>query len=155
MMKFRIQMMTKKDYCNFLGGSNNYYIETVWIDAETAEEAYEIATKNYPIMAIDKAVKSEKEIETEEKIIEEERQKEEEKEKAKKEKAKKQAEEKATEQGLTIEKYEELKKAKTNRRRYERQIETAKAEIEKLLKNIKYYEKKKEYYDEIIKALEK
>ena len=52
MTTYRIEMMTANHYHNFMIGGNNYWVDKVDIEANTAEEAIAIAKKNYPAMVI-------------------------------------------------------------------------------------------------------
>ena len=52
MTTYRIEMMTTNNYNKFMTGSNNYWVDKIDIEANTAEEAVEIAKKNNPEMII-------------------------------------------------------------------------------------------------------
>jgi thiamine pyrophosphate-dependent acetolactate synthase large subunit-like protein len=49
---YRVEMMTRGDYHEYMTGSYNYWIRKVDIEASTAEEAAEIAKNNHPEMVI-------------------------------------------------------------------------------------------------------
>lgn len=49
---YRVEMMTVKSYGAYMSGSNNYYVKTVEIEAETVAEAIEKAKKENADMVI-------------------------------------------------------------------------------------------------------
>lgn len=49
-MLYRIEMMSKSDYNDYMTGGYNYSVRKIDIEADTAEEALEIAKKNNPYM---------------------------------------------------------------------------------------------------------
>lgn len=155
MMKCRIEMMTRDDYVAYMIHGYGYQKETIWIEAETKEEAYQIAEKKYPTMVIiNDFIKTEEEIKDERKrrieIAEEINRKE----KEKADRKAKREEEKAQAMNITIEEYKEYKRAKTNRKRYETEIEKAKAKIKEIEKKIPYYEEKMKYYNDKVEKIE-
>lgn len=52
MTTYRVEMMTKSDYHEYMRGGYNYQICKVDIEANTAEEAVKIAKRNNPNMII-------------------------------------------------------------------------------------------------------
>ena len=52
MTTYRVEMMTDSDYCKYMKGGYNYKICKVDIEANTAEEAVEIAKNNNPKMIV-------------------------------------------------------------------------------------------------------
>lgn len=51
-MTYRIEMMSRSDYHNYMTGGYNYSVRKIDIEAGNAEEAIEIAKKNNPYMVI-------------------------------------------------------------------------------------------------------
>ena len=51
---YNFDMMNKANYNAYMMGSNDYKVETISIEAETKEQAYEIACAKYPEMVINK-----------------------------------------------------------------------------------------------------
>ena len=49
-MLYRIEMMSRSDYNDYMTGGYNYSVRKIDIEADTAEEALEIAKKNNPYM---------------------------------------------------------------------------------------------------------
>ena len=69
MKNYKVQMMTKNDYCTYLGGGFNYYVEEVVIEAEDKENALKIAKATYPNYVINEDyIKTVEEIEEEERF---------------------------------------------------------------------------------------
>jgi hypothetical protein len=147
MTTYRIEMMTTNHYHNFMMGGNNYWVDKVDIEANTAEEAIEIAKKNNPEMIINtnyvKTVAELEEMEAKRKAEWEAHLKaeEEKKEKAKARKIEREKA-KAEELGLTIEEYRVKVKHDKKVRDTEKRIATLKMELakeeeylKKLLKN--------------------
>lgn len=133
MKTFRIEMMSNKNYVEYLGGSNNYVGAEFLIEADNVQDAVNKAKNLHPEMV----VINENFIKT----IEEINQKEEERinrikeEEAKRleAKARKRAREieQANKEGLTIEEYEAKKKIEKKIRATERKIAELKNELEK------------------------
>ena len=140
MATYRVERMTNTDYNIYMGGGYNYEVETLLIEAETAEEAIQEATK--PGMVVNKGyVKTLEEIEAEK----EAKAKAEAERKAKEERAKAKRKEtelrKATEMGLTVEEYRKVKTRKATIAKVTREIE----ELERAL------EQKRRYLAELTK----
>lgn len=137
-------MMTKNDYCTYLGGGFNYYVKEVVIKAEDKETAVKIAKETYLDYVINEnCVKTVEEIEEEERLNREKWDKiyKEQEEKKALAKAKKEEREKAKakELGLTLEEYrikvKKDKKARELKReieRLERELAIAKAKLAKI-----------------------
>ena len=62
MMKYKVQGMTSKNYDSMMCGSHYYRVREFWIEANTKEEAYNIATKEHADLVINDYVESEEEI---------------------------------------------------------------------------------------------
>ena len=147
MTTYRIEMMTTNNYNKFMTGSNNYWVDRIDIEANTAEDAIETAKKNNPEMVINtdyvKTVAELEEMEAKRKAEFEARLKAEEEKKAKAKARKLEREKaKAEELGLTIEEYKAKVKHDKKVRDVEKQIATLKMELakeeeylKKLLKN--------------------
>ena len=147
MTTYRIEMMTTNNYNKFMTGSNNYWVDKIDIEANTAEEAVEIAKKNNPEMVINtnyvKTVAELEEIKAKEDAEFEARLKAEEEKKARAKVRKAEREkEKAESLGLTIEEYKakvkhDKKVRDTEKRIAALKVELAKEEkyLKKLLKN--------------------
>lgn len=140
MATYRVERMTNTDYNIYMGGGYNYEVETLLIEAETAEEAIQEATK--PGMVINKGyVKTLGEIKAEE----EAKAKANAERKAKEERAKAKRKEtelrKATEMGLTVEEYRKAKAHKATIAKVTKEIE----ELERAL------EQKRRYLAELTK----
>ena len=147
MTTYRIEMMSANNYNKFMTGSNNYWVDKIDIEANTAEEAVEIAKKNNPEMVINtdyvKTVAELEEMEAKRKAEFEARLKAEEEKKAKAKARKLEREkEKAEALGLTIEEYKakvkhDKKVRDTKKRIAALKVELAKEEeyLKKLLKN--------------------
>ena len=147
MTTYRIEMMTTNNYHKFMTGGNNYWVDKVDVEANTAEEAIEIAKKNNPEMVINtnyvKTVVELEEIKAKEDAEFEARLKAEEEKKAKAKARKVEREkEKAKALGLTIEEYKakvkhDKKVRDTEKRIAALKVELAKEEkyLKKLLKN--------------------
>ena len=144
MTTYRIEMMTAKHYHEFMMGGNNYWVDRIDIEANTAEEAIEIAKKNNPEMVINtdyvKTVAELEEMEAKRKAEFEARLKAEEEKKAKAKARKLEREKaKAEELGLTIEEYKAKVKHDKKVRDAEKRIAELKMELakeEKYLKNL-------------------
>ena len=54
-MLYRIEMMSKNDYNDYMTGGYNYSVRKIDIEADTAEEALEIAKKNNPYMVFNES----------------------------------------------------------------------------------------------------
>ena len=147
MTTYRIEMMTTNNYHKFMTGGNNYWVDKVDVEANTAEEAIEIAKKNNPEMVINNNyVKTVVELEEIKEKEEEEfeawlKDEEEKKARAKARKAEREKE-KAEALGLTIEEYKakvkhDKKVRDTEKRIAALKVELAKEEnyLKKLLKN--------------------
>ena len=52
MMKYKVQGMTSKNYDSMMCGSHYYRVREFWIEANTKEEAYNIATKEHADLVI-------------------------------------------------------------------------------------------------------
>ena len=145
MNTYRIEMMTNADYDNYMTGGFNYWVHKVDIEANTKEEAVEIAKNNYCDMVINENyVKTVEEIEAEAKAEEEKRTAREKAEAEKKAKAKARKEERertnAEAMGLTIEEYRIKVKNDKKIKAVEKRIAELKAEIakeERKLKNLR------------------
>jgi hypothetical protein len=147
MTTYRIEMMTAKHYHEFMMGGNNYWVDRIDIEANTPEEAIEIAKKNNPEMVINtdyvKTVAELEEMEAKREAEFKARLKAEEEKKAKAKARKLEREKaKAEELGLTIEEYKvkvmhDKKVRDTEKRFAELKMELAKEEkyLKKLLKN--------------------
>jgi hypothetical protein len=142
---YRIEMMTESDYHNYMMGGYNYWVHKVDIEANTAEEAVEIAKRNNPNMIINedyvKTVAELEEMEAKRLAKREAYQKAEEEKKAKA-KARKVEREKAKAEalGLTIEEYKAKVKHDKKVRDTEARIAALKAELtkeEKYLEELK------------------
>ena len=140
MTTYRVEMMTRGDYHEYMIGGHNYRIRKVDIEANTAEEAVEIAKKNNPEMIVNVYVRTVAELEELEakRMAEYEA----EEEKKAKEKARKAEREKAKAEalGLTVEEYKAKVKHDKKVRDTEARIAALKAE---LAKEEKYLEKLK------------
>lgn len=134
MATYRVERMTCTDYNIYMSGGYNYEVEKLLIEAETAEEAIQKATKLG--MVVNKEyVKTLEEIKAEEEAkanAEAER-----KVKAERTKAKRKETElrKATEMGLTVEEYRKVKAHKATVAKVTREIE----ELEKVLEQKRKY----------------
>lgn len=132
MATYKIEMMTKGDWFEYMRGGYNYSVDKTNITAETPEQAIEIAQSQHPDMVINKGyVKSLEEIEAERKAEEEARAKREQEEaerKAKREAAKQRKIERDLAKGITP----EMRKAMTYSKRYAKQIKELEAELTEL-----------------------
>lgn len=52
MALYRVEMMGYTSYCNYMGGSNEYCVEKVDIEAENEKEAIRIAKEQNPKMFV-------------------------------------------------------------------------------------------------------
>lgn len=142
MTNYRIEMMTGDDYGNYMMGYNDYNLNVEYIEANTKEEAVEIAKRNYPTMVINENyVKSIEEMKAEaeaEKKAHERFLKAEAEKKARKEAREK---EKAEAMGMTLAEYKEYKKAEAKKKRYANEIKKMEAEIERLKEEIAWRKK--------------
>ena len=138
MKTYRVEMMTKEHYINYLSGGNNYYVDVVEVKAENKEEAIATAKNNYANYVInEKNVKTVEEFENE-KLEQQEKWARKEKELAdRKAKAKERKEErdlaKAIKMGVTIEEYKAMVKREKKIRAIKKEI----AELEIALANAK------------------
>ena len=139
---YRIEMMTRGDYCEYMRGSYWCSIRKVDIEANSAEEALKIVKKNYPDMVINedyvRTVAELEELEAKEKVRLEAFHKE----KKARAKARKTEREKANAEalGLTVEEYKAKVKHDKKVRDTEKRIAALK---EELAKEEKYLEKLK------------
>ena len=138
MTTYRIEMMTSESYHNYMCGSNNYFIKTIEVEADSKEEAIAIVKaknkeNNDDYVINDKYVIT---VEEYEKTEAEKKAKWEAYEKAQAEKRAKRRE-RENQPGV---------KAKRNYKRANTEIEKAKKEIETLKRKIAYYENKKVEY---------
>ena len=125
---YRVQRMSMDSYNAYMGGSYNYWVEELDIEANSPEEAVELA-KAEGYVVNDRCVKSVEEIEAEEKAREEARKAEAEKKaNAKARKAEAEAR-KAAEAGMSVEEYRKDKARKANIRKMEREIAELEAEL--------------------------
>lgn len=145
MTTYRVEMMTESDYHAYMTGSYNYWVRKIDIEANTAEEAVEIAKNNHPEMVINaEYVRTVAELEEMEakRAAEREAYWKAEEEKKAKAKARKEEREKAKAEalGLTVEEYKAKMKHDKKVRDTEARIAALKAE---LAKEEKYLEKLK------------
>lgn len=147
-MLYRIEMMSKNDYHDYMTGGYNYSVRKIDIEADTAEEALEIAKKNNPYMVFNESyVRTVAELEELEELkakrnAEYKAQLKAKAEKADKAKARKAEREKAKAEalGLTVEEY----KAKVKHDKKVRDAEARIAELKaELAKEEKYLEELK------------
>lgn len=142
---YRVEMMTRSDYNKFMMGDYNYWVRKVDIEADTINEAVEIAKYNNPEMVINadyvRTVAELEEMEAK-KVAEREAHRKAEEEKKAKAKARKAEREKAKAEalGLTVEEYRAKVKHDKKVRDTEARIAALKAE---LAKEEKYLEKLK------------
>lgn len=145
MTTYRVEMMTKGDYHEMMTGGYNYWVRKVDIEANTTEEAIEIAKNNNPEMIINtdyvRTVAELEEIEAK-RLADREAYWRAEAEKKAKAKARKAEKEKAKAEalGLTVEEYKAKVKHDKRVRDTEARIAALKAE---LAKEEKYLEKLK------------
>ena len=136
MATYRIEMMTRGDYHEYMMGGYNYWVRKVDIEANTADEAVEIAKNNNPEMIINsdyvRTVAELEEAEAKRMAEREARQKaaEERKANAKARKADRERA-KAEALGLTIEEYKAKVKHDKKVRDTEARIAALKAELAK------------------------
>ncbi len=143
MTTYKVQMMTNKDYNNYMSGRYNYKVENVEIEAETKKEAIEKVKHDFQNMVINENyVKTLEEIKKEEAEEKAKIEAAEEKRKAAEEKRRANEERKAAEKGLTIEEYKEEKRKEALKKRYMKENEKLKEEIERLQKMIEENERK-------------
>lgn len=144
-MLYRIEMMSKNDYHDYMTGGYNYSVRKIDIEADTAEEALEIAKKNNPYMVFNESyVRTVAELEElkAKRNAEYKAQLKAKAEKADKAKARKAEREKAKAEalGLTVEEY----KAKVKHDKKVRDAEARIAELKaELAKEEKYLEELK------------
>lgn len=127
---YRIEMMTKASYHEFMTGGYNYAVDYVNVEAETAELALDFAKRNYGEYIINEAyIPTVEELEAEAKKKQERQEAAHREAEEKKAKAKARKEErekaKAEELGLTLEEY----KAKV---KHDKKIQLAEKEIKRL-----------------------
>lgn len=145
MKTYRIEMMDRYSYNEFMMGGYNYKVQYFEIEAETAEEALAIAKSNNPdLVANEGYIRTVEELEAERKAREarwEATRKAEEEKKAKAQARKEEKEKaKAEELGLTVEEYKAKVKHEKKVRTAEAEVERIKAELakaEKYLENLK------------------
>ena len=132
MNTYRVERMKFGDYMAYLAGANNYDVEVVEIQAETAMEAAEkAAAVGYVVN--EKFVKTLEEIAAEDAAREAAYQARQAKAEARKEKRLATEMRKAQEAGMTVEEYRKAKARKAQRTRLEKEI----AELERQLANKK------------------
>lgn len=130
MTTYRVQRMTTEDYNNYMTGGYNYNIETLIIEAETAEGAIGKATATGYI--VNDNVKTLKEVEEERRKVTERIEKEEAK-KAERKAKKAEAEiKKAIDMGLTIEEYKAFKNKQRCIKKTQKELAEAEAEVARL-----------------------
>ena len=145
MKTYRIEMMDKRSYNEYMTGGYNYTIQRFDIEAETPEEALAIAKNNNPnLIANEGYIRTVEELEAARKASEAEweaycKAKEEKKANAK---ARKEEREKvkAEELGLTVEEYRAKVKHEKKVRMAEAEVERLKAELakaERYVENLK------------------
>ena len=145
MKTYRIEMMDRGSYHEYMTGGYNYRVQYFEIEAETAEEALAIAKNNNPnLVANETYIRTVEELEAERKEREarwEATRKAEEEKKAKAKARKEEREKaKAEELGLTVEEYRAKVKHDKKVRLAEAEVERLKAELakaEKYLENLK------------------
>ena len=145
MKAYRIEMMDRGSYHEFMTGGHNYRVQYFEIEAETAEEALAIAKANNPnLVANEGYVRTVEELEAakRERQARWEAARKAEEEKKAKAKARKEEREKAKaeELGLTVEEYRAKVKHEKKVRAAEAEVERIKAELtkaEKYLENLK------------------
>ena len=145
MKTYRIEMMDRGSYHEYMTGGYNYRVQYFEIEAETAEEALAIAKNNNPnLVANEIYIRTVEELEAERKEREarwEATRKAEEEKKAKAKARKEEREKaKAEELGLTVEEYRAKVKHDKKVRLAEAEVERLKAELakaEKYLENLK------------------
>ena len=145
MKTYRIEMMDRKSYNEYMTGGYNYRVQCFDIESETVEEALEIAKNNNPdLIANENHILTVEELEAIQKASEakwEARCKAEEEKKAKTKARRIEREKtKADELGLTVEEYRAKMKYEKKVRAAEAEVERLKAELtkaEKYLKNLK------------------
>lgn len=69
MTTYKVQMMNYADYHRMMGGSYNYRVKTVYVEANTKEEAFQMVQNENPEMIVNTFVESVEEIEVKEKRI--------------------------------------------------------------------------------------
>ena len=137
MMTYNVKYMTKENYNRMIGGYIDYTVETETINANSAVEAMEMVQAKYP----DYVVGTNPETILDEIIKIAQRKAAEEKEaKAKARKAENEAK-KAAEMGMTVAEYKTYKNRQATIRKYKKEIEALKAEIEMREAYIAKYEK--------------
>lgn len=145
MKTYRIEMMDKGSYHEYMMGGYNYSVKHFEIEAETADEALAIAKANNPtLVANESYIRTVEELEAESKAREARLEailKADEEKKAKAKARKEEREKaKAEELGLTVEEYRAKVKHEKKVRMAEAEVERLKAELakaEKYLKNLK------------------
>ena len=131
MTTYIIQAMTPDDHFNYMTGSNNYGVETLRIEAMSAEAAA-LAVENCGYVVNRNNIKTADEVEAEVRERAERRRAADEAEaKAKARKAENEAR-KAAEAGMTVAEYKAEKSRRAAIRRAERDLERAEAEVERL-----------------------
>ena len=133
-MKYQIEMMTPGDYHDYMGGGYNYSVKKKHVEADTTEQALELAKKLFPGYVINENyIKTVEELELEqaEREAEYKRRQAEQaaKDRAQAEKRKATEAKKAEEAGLSVEDYRKLVK-------YKKILKSNLAELEQLTKRI-------------------
>lgn len=148
---YRVERATEENYHRMMGGSMNYSIEKLDIEAETPEEAAKMAeAKGY--MVNKKYVKTVAELDAEKAAWEAHLAVERAKEEAAKARKVAREAEKAEAMGLTVEEYKRYKKDKAIAKKLPAEIAGYEAEIERLKKGIA---RKRNYLEELNAKIEK
>lgn len=135
---YKVEMMDKGSFNNYMSGYWNYSVKKIDVEAKTAEEAVAIAKALYPEMVINEGwVKTLKELAAIEAEKVAKAKANAEKEAAKKARKAEREAAKAAEMGLTIEEYTECKKLAAKARRYEREAANLEKYIEKEIRRVK------------------
>lgn len=134
-MKYIVEVMNKADYADMMTGGHDHKVYRMEIEAETANQAYDMVVKANPSMEVNKYVRSVDEIEAERKAIEDAYQARLGKEAQAKAKRKATEERKAEALGMTVAEY----KAKVAHDRKVKRAEAKVAELEAELAKAKAY----------------
>ncbi len=148
MTLYRVEMMTQDSYHNYMMGSNNFWVYSNDVEAETPEEAIAIAQANNPEMVINENfVKTVEEIEAKNKAFKEAYEAERKAQEEKKAKAKATKErhekEKALALGLTVEEYREKVKLEKKIRNAEKEVARLTEELRKAERYLERLKKEK------------